>query len=233
MTFNSISIVGRGRVGAALAARLAPAVSTRATARELEVGDPDLVLLCVPDRAIAEVAAVVPPGPWIAHTSGATRLAALAPHERRFSLHPLQTFTLARGPEQLDGAWAAISGETPEARAAASELARLLAVRPFELADEERPLYHAGATFAASFLVTLHEAAAEIFAAAGAPPGALEPLMRRTMENGFQPTGPFLRGDSATIERHLAVLHERRPELERLYRALADATAATAAAAPA
>jgi predicted short-subunit dehydrogenase-like oxidoreductase (DUF2520 family) len=225
MTFNSISIVGRGRVGAALAARLAPVVSTRATARELEVGDPDLVLLCVPDRAIAEVAASVPPGPWVAHTSGATTLAALAPHERRFSLHPLQTFTSSRGPEQLDGAWAAISGETREALAAAAELARLLAVRPFELADEERPMYHAGATFAASFLVTLHEAAAEILAAAGAPPEALEPLMRRTMENGFQPTGPFVRGDSATIERHLAVLHERRPELERLYRALADATA--------
>jgi predicted short-subunit dehydrogenase-like oxidoreductase (DUF2520 family) len=179
----------------------------------------------VPDRAIAEVAAAVPPGPWVAHTSGATTLAALGPHERRFSLHPLQTFTHARGAEQLDGAWAAVSGESAEALEAAAELARLLAVRPFELADDERPLYHAGATFAASFLVTVHDAAAEILAAAGAPPEALEPLMRRTMENGFEPTGPFVRGDSATVERHLAELRERRPELERLYRALAEATA--------
>lgn len=225
MTLQSISIVGRGRVGAALAARLAPHVPIRTTGRELALGAPDLVLLCVPDRAIPEVAAAIPPGPWIAHTSGATTLAALAPHERCFSLHPLQTFTRARGPEQLDGAWAALSGETPEALAAAAELARLLDVRPFELADEERPMYHAGATFAASFLVTLHEAASEIFAAAGAPPEALKPLMRRTMENGFEPTGPFVRGDSATVERHLAELRERRPELERLYRALAEATA--------
>jgi len=225
MTFNSISIVGRGRVGTALAARLAPIVSTRSTGRELDLGRPDLVLLCVPDRAIAEVAAAVPPGPWVAHTSGATTLAALGPHERRFSLHPLQTFTHARGAEQLDGAWAAVSGESAAALEAAAELARLLAVRPFELADDERPLYHAGATFAASFLVTVHDAAAEIFAAAGAPPEALEPLMRRTMENGFEPTGPFVRGDSATVERHLAELRERRPELERLYRALAEATA--------
>jgi len=225
MTFNSISIVGRGRVGKALAARLAPIVSTRSTGRELDVGRPDLVLLCVPDRAIAEVAAAVPPGPWVAHTSGATTLAALGPHERRFSLHPLQTFTHARGAEQLDGAWAAVSGESAEALEAAAELARLLAVRPFELADDERPLYHAGATFAASFLVTVHDVAAEIFAAAGAPPEALEPLMRRTMENGFEPTGPFVRGDSATVERHLAELRERRPDLERLYRALGEATA--------
>ncbi len=225
MTFQSISIVGRGRVGAALAARLAPHVPTRATGRELELGDPELVLLCVPDRAIAEVAAAIPPGAWVAHTSGATTLAALAPHELRFSLHPLQTFTTARGPEQLDGAWAALSGETPEALDAATALARLLGVRSFELADVDRPLYHAGATFAASFLVTVHDAAAEIFAAAGAPPEALEPLMRRTIENGFEPTGPFVRGDSATVERHLAELRERVPELEPLYRALAEATA--------
>jgi len=57
--------------------------------------------------------------------------------------------------------------------------------------------------------------------------------MRRTMENGFQPTGPFIRGDTATVERHLAELRERRPELEPLYRTLAEATTAAATPAPA
>jgi predicted short-subunit dehydrogenase-like oxidoreductase (DUF2520 family) len=117
-----------------------------------------------------------------------------------------------------------VSGESQDALAAARELAGLLGLEPFELEDDERPLYHAGATFAASFLVTLHELAAELFAAAGAPPAALEPLMRRTMENGFEPTGPFIRGDRETIERHLAELHARRPDIEGLYRSLADAT---------
>ena len=60
---------------------------------------------------------------------------------------------------------------------------------------------------------------------AAAPPEALEPLMRRTIDNGFAPTGPFVRGDRETIERHLAELHDRLPELEALYRSLADATA--------
>jgi predicted short-subunit dehydrogenase-like oxidoreductase (DUF2520 family) len=226
MTFTSVCVVGAGRVGRPVAERLAAHLPTRVARHELETGDADLVLLCVPDRAIADIAETLPSGPWVAHTSGATTLDALAPHRRRFSVHPLQTFTQSRGPEQLEGAYAAVSGETEEALAAGFELAQLLGLEPFELADENRPLYHAGATFAASFLVTLHEIASEMLATAGAPPEALEPLMRRTMENGFEPTGPFVRGDRETVERHLAELHERLPELEPIYRALADATAA-------
>jgi predicted short-subunit dehydrogenase-like oxidoreductase (DUF2520 family) len=207
-----------------MAARLGEQIPTQVAGRDLESGDAELVLLCVPDRAIAEVAAAIPLGPWVAHTSGACRIEALAPHERRFSLHPLQTFTLDRGAEQLDGAWAAVSGETAEALEAGFEAARLLGVQSFELADEDRPLYHAAAMFVAAFLVTIHEAAAELFHAVGAPPEALEPLLRRTIENGFAPTGPHTRADWATIEGHLAAIRGRRPELEPLYRALSDAT---------
>jgi predicted short-subunit dehydrogenase-like oxidoreductase (DUF2520 family) len=198
--------------------------AARLTGRELDCEGVDLVLLCVPDRAIPEVAAAIEPGPWIAHTSGASLLTALEPHRRRFSLHPLQTFTLDRGPEQLDGAHAAVTGETDEAREAGFALAELLGLEPFELADDERPLYHAAATFAASFLVTLHDAACDLMEAAGAPAEALAPLMRRTMDNGFAPTGPFVRRDDQTVEAHVRAIRARRPQLEPLYRALADVT---------
>jgi predicted short-subunit dehydrogenase-like oxidoreductase (DUF2520 family) len=211
-----IQIVGMGRVGSAVAARLGDRVSD---------DDPDLVLLCVPDRAIEEVARTIPVGPWIAHTSGATRLAALDPHEKRFSLHPLQSFTHARGPEQLDGAYAAVTGENEGAREVGFWLARELGLEPFALDDSERALYHAGAVVAASYLVTLHKAAADLLEAAGAPPEALMPLMRRVLENDFELTGPAVRGDWETVEAHLAAIRERLPELEPLYRALADATA--------
>jgi predicted short-subunit dehydrogenase-like oxidoreductase (DUF2520 family) len=215
-----VRVIGAGRVGRAVAARL----------RERGVGDddPELVLLCVPDSAIVEVARSLEPGPWIGHVSGATPLAALDPHRRRFSLHPLQTFTHARGPEQLDGAYAAVTAETEEARIVAFELASLLGLQPFELADEDRALYHAGAAIASNFLVTLQRAAAELVTAAGAPPEALDPLMRRTIENGFELTGPIARGDWETVEAHLDAIRERRPELESLYRVLADATAGVA-----
>ena len=167
----------------------------------------------------------IPTGPWIAHTSGATPLSALDPHERRFGLHPLQSFTRARGPEQLDGAYAAVTAETDEAREVGFWLARELGLEPFALDDSERALYHAGAVVASNFLVTLHQAAADLVEAAGAPPEALVPLMRRVIENDFELTGPIERGDWETVEAHLAAIRERRPELEPLYRALADATA--------
>jgi predicted short-subunit dehydrogenase-like oxidoreductase (DUF2520 family) len=226
MEFTSACVVGAGRVGTAVAARLSESMPTRLTGRELEVGDAGLVVVCVPDRAVQEAAAAIPVGPWIAHTSGARTLDALDPHVRRFSLHPLQTIVRDRGPEQLDGAWAAASGESEEALAAAFRLAHLLRLRPFELDDRDRLVYHAGAVMAQSFLVAVHRAAAGLFDEAGAPPEALLPLMQRTMDNDFELTGPITRGDWETIERHLEVIREHRPELEPMYRALTAAAAA-------
>ena len=217
---ESVNVIGRGRAGSALAARL------EERGVELREDGAELALLCVPDAAIPDVARGLTPGhgSWVAHVSGATPLSALDPHVRRFSLHPLQTFTRARGPEQLDGAWAAVTAETDEALELGLELARLLGLEPFELADADRPLYHAGAAVASSYLVTLHDIAASLVAAAGAPPEALEPLMRRTIENGFEPTGPLVRGDLATIEAHREAVRRVRPELETLYDLLAEAT---------
>ena len=230
MEFTSACVVGAGRVGTAVASRLDESLPTQLRGRELETGGADLVLLCVPDRVVHEVAAAIPVGPWIAHTSGARTLDALDPHVRRFSLHPLQTFVRHRGPEQLDGAWAAIGAESPTALAAGFRLADLLRLQPFELDDDARLVYHAAAVMAQSFLVALHTAASGLMEEAGAPPEALLPLMRRTMENDFELTGPITRGDWETIERHLDVIRERRPELEPMYRALTDMMAAAAAA---
>lgn len=215
---ESVNVIGAGRVGSAVLARLA----------ERGVGsseDADVVLLCVPDGAISDAARGLTPGPWVAHTSGATPLFALEPHVRRFGLHPLQTFTRARGSEQLDGAAAAITAETQEARDIGFELAGLLGLEPFELAESDRALYHAGAAIASNYLVTLHRAAREIFDEVGAPEQGLRTLMQGVIDNGFELTGPIARGDWTTVDRHLAAIRERKPKLEPLYRVLAEATA--------
>lgn len=208
-------VIGSGRVGSAVTARL------RERGVAVAEDEPDVVLLCVPDTAIAGVARDLPPGrAWIGHVSGATPLAALDPHERRFSLHPLQTFDRSGDPTQLDGAWAAVSGETSEALGIARELAETLGLRPFELADGDRTLYHAGAVFASNYLVTLQRAAVRL----GVPAEALVPLMRGTIDHGFELTGPIARGDWATVEAHKRAIRAEQPELEHLYETLAGAT---------
>jgi predicted short-subunit dehydrogenase-like oxidoreductase (DUF2520 family) len=210
-----VHVIGSGRVGSAVTARL----------RERGVGvgedDPAVTLLCVPDTAIADVARRLAPGhAWVGHVSGATPLAALEPHERRFSLHPLQTFDRSGDPSQFDGAWAAVAGETDEALAVARELAETLGLQSFEVADEDRTLYHAGAVFASNYLVTLQRAAVRL----GVPAEGLVPLMTRTIENGFDLTGPIARGDWATVEAHKRAIRAAQPELEHLYETLAEAT---------
>ena len=70
-----------------------------------------------------------------------------------------------------------------------------------------RPLYHAGAAIASNYLVTLYRVGLALLEAAGAPPAALSPSMRRTIDNGFELTGPISRGDTST---------ERLPELKNV-----------------
>ena len=210
-----VHVIGSGRVGSAIAARLRE--------RDLAVGpdDPDVVLLCVPDTAIPDVSRCQAPGRgWIGHVSGATPLTALDPHERRFSLHPLQTFDRSGDPAQLDGAWAAIGGESGEALGVARELAETLGLHAFELAEADRTLYHAGAVFASNYVVTLQRAAVRL----GVPAEGLVPLMRGTIDHGFELTGPIARGDWATVEAHRQAIRTTQPELEELYDALAEAT---------
>jgi len=212
---ETVNVIGSGRVGSALGARL------RERGVAVDEDDPDVVLLCVPDTAIADVSRCLAPGRvWVGHVSGATPLAALEPHERRFSLHPLQSFDRSGDPSQLDGVWAAITGETGEALTVARDLAEKLGMRPFELADGDRTLYHAGAVFASNYLVTLQRAAVRL----GVPAEGLVPLMRGTIEHGFELTGPIARGDWATVEAHKEAIRAKRPELEHLYDTLAGAT---------
>ena len=103
-------------------------------------------------------------------------------------------------------------------------LAGRLGVRPFDIRDESRVLYNAGAAMASNFLVTLYRAASRLLESAGAPPEALLPLMRRTIDNGFELTGPIARGDWTTVDAHLAAIRQAAPDLEALYRAMAQVT---------
>jgi predicted short-subunit dehydrogenase-like oxidoreductase (DUF2520 family) len=241
-----LAIVGTGRVGGSLAGAARRAgLSAKLAGRDdaLEAcRDARAALLCVPDGAIGEVAEAVteaiPPLELVGHTSGVSSLQALAPAAdagaATFSLHPLQT--IPDGGADLTGCPCATSGSDATASRFAAELARRLGMRPFEVAEEDRPAYHAAASIASNFLVALQESAVELLGATGAedPRELLSPLVLRTAANWSERgaealTGPIARGDEETVRRHLEALRERAPELVGLYEALAERTRELAA----
>jgi predicted short-subunit dehydrogenase-like oxidoreductase (DUF2520 family) len=228
-----LAIVGRGRVGNALAGPLRDAGLdvTGPLGRGADGAGSDAVLLCVPDGEIANAAALVAPGRPVGHCSGATTLDLLFPHEA-FSLHPLMTVT-ARG-AAFAGAGAAIAGATPRALALAASLASALGMRAVEIDEADRPAYHAAASIASNFLITLEAAAERLAASTGVGRDMLAPLVRATVENwallGAERalTGPVARGDEATVNSQRDAIGEKAPELLGLFDALAEATRALA-----
>lgn len=229
MTVVDARIIGPGRAGSALAAALSRAgwrvdgplgrdhdpVSATTGAR--------LVVLAVPDGAVAAVARSLAPGEAVvAHVAGSLGLDVLAPHDRVASVHPLVSLPdAALGARRLQGAWFAVAGDP-----VASEVVAALDGRAVAVADEDRATYHAAAAVAANHLVALLGQVERLARQVGVPLEAYLDLARGAVDNVAEVgpaaalTGPVARGDRDTVARHLAAI----PEDERLtYAALAEA----------
>ena len=231
---TTIAVIGAGRLGGVLARSLRTAgfEVLGPLRRQQSMPSADIALLCVPDAAIPAVAFVARPHVrLVGHVSGATAL-----DDVDFSVHPLQTFTGSETPDVFRGIGAAIAGRTDEARAVAEQLARALGARPFTVDDEHRATYHAAASFASNFVLTVLDAAEQLASAAGIPSSRdlLAPLVRRTVDNwvatGAQEalTGPIARGDALTVERQRDAVDEVAPHLNELFAELVTATRALA-----
>ena len=208
-------VVGRGRLGNALAAALEAAgasvevVPGRVAARDAEpvlsavrrAGPGSILLLAVRDDAVGPVAATIgfatrdlPDRSVALHVSGALGLDVLDPLQAAGfstgSCHPLQTFTGAAGdPRRFVGSFFAIDGDGP-GRDAAELLARSLGGRPFGIPATKRTLYHLAASLGANGLTAVVAAARDALAAAGLPAEealeALGPLLRASLEEALQ-----------------------------------------------
>lgn len=229
-------------MGTALASALAGAgvsveLAGRGATGELSDGTvANVMLLAVPDAAIAEAAAVILPGPVVGHLSGATGLQPLGDRDA-FSLHPLLSVA-ARGAvttanpatSTFQGAWAAVAATGPRGSTAASEIAGLLGMQTFTVDDSDRAAYHAAASIASNFLVTLEGVAAELAESAGVPRAALVPLVRQSVENWAAQgapaalTGPIVRGDDETVRQQRDAISQRMPEQLALFDVMVQET---------
>jgi len=255
-TVTSIAFIGAGRLGATLALALAKrgmdvtAVASRsaesagrvaalAGCEAVDVADAaraELVFLTVPDDEIGPLAARLDwrAGQRVVHCSGATEVAVLEPAARRGALtggfHPLQIFSdpqraiglLAGSTVAIEGP-AALEGEL-------RQLADALQMRAMVLPPGARSLYHGGACFAASFLLSMLQEAAAAWHAFGIDESealqALLPLARGTLQAAATRglagavAGPASRGDVSVVESHLRAMERLGPDHAAFYREL-------------
>ncbi len=232
-----VAVIGGGRLGAALAGALrATGAAVEGPLGRGERPAADAVLLCVPDSEIpAAAAAMAGSASLVGHTSGATPLSALAPAgATAFGLHPLQTFSGGERPDRFAGAGCAVAGDDARALAFATSLAERLGMRPFPISDADRAAYHAAASIASNFLVTIQAAAERVAGGAGLEPSQarelLAPLVRSTVENWAAAgperalTGPVARGDEDTVARQREAVADHAPELLSLFDELLEHT---------
>jgi predicted short-subunit dehydrogenase-like oxidoreductase (DUF2520 family) len=261
-----ISVVGAGRVGTGLAVlwRRAgheivavsggAATPERAATYLPEVpvveaeeaaADAEVVVIATPDAAIRPVcerlAGALRPRASVAHASGASGLdaldAAAATGASTLAVHPYQTCpTVEAAVERMAGATFAVTARDEAGYTLGERLARDAGGRPFRIADELKPLYHASAVFASNYLVTVTALAEQLARAAGVPDpaGALALLQEATLANiervgpAEALTGPAVRGDALTLRRNIEALAARTPEAVRPYVVLADLAIALA-----
>jgi len=227
---SAVRVIGRGRAGRSLATALGRAgwglggvLGREDDVREAAEGV-DLLVIAVPDEAVAKVAADVAPvqSTVVAHMAGSLGLDVLDPHPRRAAVHPLASLPSPElGAERLRGAWFAIAGDHLIESVVSS-----LDGRSFTVTDRQRAAYHAAAAIASNHLVALLAQVERVAASVDVPFEAYLDLVRATVENVAALgavealTGPAARGDEATIARHVDAL----PADEReLYEVLADA----------
>jgi predicted short-subunit dehydrogenase-like oxidoreductase (DUF2520 family) len=234
-------IVARDSAGSLTRAR---AVARSAGARAVTTSgaklEADVLWLCVPDAAIAEVARALARGrDWrgrvALHSSGA-----LASDELRAlrgrgasvgSVHPMMTFAGPR-PPQLRGLTFAVEGDRKAAEVARA-IARDLGGELLAIRKSKKPLYHALGSFSSPLLVMLLSEAEQVGRAAGLSPTktatVVRAILRRTLENYFRGgtaaafSGPIRRGDLVTVKRHMKELRKV-PGAVEVYRALARAS---------
>ncbi|MGE0786720.1 MAG: DUF2520 domain-containing protein [Sandaracinaceae bacterium] len=239
----NVAIVGRGRVGRALAKALEGTIHRpslhrgsapkKRTATDLPPDDADALVLAVPDAAIAATAARLDgcaPHAVRLHCSGSVPYTALGEGPgARGAMHPLVSFPHPRSAPSLAGATFVIAGE-PRAKRTAAAIARAIGARPL-LKEIHGPTYHAAAALAANGAAAVADVAVRVLVAEGLArrdaERAIGALLRSVAENvehvgvPHALSGPIVRGDAGTVRAHRAALRDSDPSAADAYDALA------------
>lgn len=185
----------------------------------------EVCIIATPDTSIAAVAASIEPSSAVVmHLSGATPLAALAPHSLVAALHPLQSLPNPElGALALRDCYFAVAGDSR-----AEEIAAALSGRYFPIADSDRAMYHCAAAIASNHTVALLGQVERLASSIGVPLEAFRPIVEASVANAFTQgpanaiTGPAARGDHGTIDAHRSALSAGHGDEVNSYDALVE-----------
>lgn len=217
------------------AAILATAVNAQA-ATDISVFDDstDLLVIAIPDNSIPEFAdALQKTGRFqgiVVHTSGSQPLDVLSKRfEKCGVLYPLQSFSRYSSPP-VDEVPFCIEASGQETSGLLKELASRISKDVRDINSDQRAVIHLSAVFASNFTNHMYALAADLLKASGVAPDILYPLIRETalrlcgQEPALLQTGPAVRGDQSTIQRHLEML-AKSPEIQEMYKTLSNSIA--------
>ncbi|MEJ8801132.1 Rossmann-like and DUF2520 domain-containing protein [Pontibacter sp. H249] len=195
----------------------------------------DLVIISVPDAALAQVAKElkVTPGTVVAHTSGSQPLAILhqIPGARPAVFYPLQTFSKTKA-VNLQEVPILLEAEQEDALQLVETLAKSISSKVYKVDSEHRRHLHLAAVFACNFTNHLLGISQKLLQEANLPGELLQPLIHETVAKAMQQhpfkiqTGPAIRHDENVIQAHLQMLQQH-PRLQELYQKLTESIQTT------
>lgn len=191
-----------------------------------QIVEADLYILAVHDDGIGEVAVQlvqIAPHALMVHTSGATPSTVFQEHSRRFGVfYPLQTFSIHRKAD-FNKIPLCVDAAKPEDLVFLKKLAQQICPNVYHITDEQRAILHVAAVFVNNFTNHLFHVGEQIVVKENLDFNILKPLIQETVQKIMEhppqsmQTGPAIRGDNQTIQRHLNYL-EQYPDYQELYK---------------
>lgn len=199
----------------------------------------DAVLITTSDDEILSVCKKLGCSPdiknkFVFHMSGAGGLDLLEPAQKSgasiASIHPLQSFSsVDQAIKNIPGSYFGVTADT-KALKPAKNIIRKIGGIPIVVSAEQKPLYHAAACIASNYLVSLIHITESIYTSIGFREKdvrkAFMPLIYGSLKNVEKSgcvlalTGPIVRGDYTTVEKHIKAIREKLPQYSSFYSSL-------------
>ena len=188
------------------------------------IKEADVYIISVSDNAIAEVAENLPfQNHLVVHTSGSSELSVLDAKNRKGVFYPLQTFSKSKKID-FSSIPLCLEAENETDLLLLEQLANTITQKSYRISSEQRKSLHVAAVFVCNFVNHMYTIGNQICEEHNVPFEVLQPLIMETAQkiSALKPedaqTGPALRNDTKTINKHLEFLQES--NYQELYKLL-------------